>query len=98
MPAEEEYAQEPELSAAQAFTRGSQVMAQLQSVSSGYLRATMPDGEQDILMYPGYAKDPEHLWIMGNHPEFTTDQLTRLQEALVKRKECFAYQLSDLQG
>ncbi len=82
----------------QAFLRGRQIMAQLESTTGGYLRATMPDGEQDILMHPGYEKDPEHLWIWGNHKGFSPEQLQRLKGELVKRKDCFAYQLTDLRG
>ena len=98
VPVEAEYGPEPELSEGQAFLRGNQVMAQLQNLTSDYLRSTLPDGEQDLLLQPGYVKDPDHLWIMGNHPEFTNAQLQVFKAELVARRSCFAYQLSDLQG
>jgi len=58
----------------------------------------MPEGDADILLHPGYAKDPEHLWIWGNHPGFTDDQAQKFKQAIISKRSAFAYDLSELYG
>ncbi len=71
MPVEGAYEDNNVLEPDTAFKQGTQVFAQLQAASGGYMYATMPDGEQEVLLHPGYEKDEEHQWIWGNHPDFT---------------------------
>ncbi len=60
--------------------------------------ATMPDGESDMLLFPGYVRDEHQGWVLGHHPLFDDTQNAKLRELLQSYSDCFAYQLSDLTG
>jgi hypothetical protein len=60
--------------------------------------ATMPDGETDMLSFPGYVRDEEQGWVLGHHPLFNDAHNEQLQALLNKYRNCFAHQLSDLTG
>ncbi len=65
---------------------------------SGYIDATLPSGETDVLHYPGYERSDKHGWVYGNHPAATKEQHAHFQEFLVTQKPCFAYSMEDLPG
>lgn len=98
MPVEETYEDNNVLEPDTAFKQGNHVFAQLQAAAGGYMYATMPDGEQEVLLHPGYEKDEEHQWIWGNHPDFTPMQRELFKAELIKRRQSFAYSLADLHG
>jgi Reverse transcriptase (RNA-dependent DNA polymerase)/RNase H-like domain found in reverse transcriptase len=68
------------------------------ATAAAALEGFTPGSEPTVVKDEAYTKDADGLWTWGNHPEFTPDQMQRLQEAVRKRKHCFAYSVNDLPG
>ena len=67
-------------------------------VAAAAMEGFTPGSEPTVVKDEAYTKDPEGLWTWGNHPECAPEELQQLQEAVRKRKHCFAYALTDMPG
>ena len=57
-----------------------------------------PAGEPEQPHDAAWTVHPEGKWILGNHPEATAEQMSRMVQMLQRNKEAFAYNLSEVTG
>ena len=57
-----------------------------------------PDGISEEPHDAHWTIHPEGKWVLGNHPEATSEQMGRLVQMLEEEKDAFAYDLADLPG
>ncbi len=58
----------------------------------------MPEGEADMLAFPGYVRDEKLGCVLGHHPLTSEIQQKQLRDLLAAHKDCFAFKLDDLTG
>lgn len=63
-----------------------------------FLDQLQPLVEPDLPFDERWTTHPTGQWILGNHPDATPEQLTRLVQILEENKSAFAYSAKDMQG
>jgi len=57
----------------------------------------LPADIDSVVASPEYSKDRDG-WLWGNHPDFSSDRMQGIKDAVRKHKKAFAYQVTDLPG
>ena len=58
----------------------------------------LPGGETSRVHEQNCTKDEENLWLYGNSEHSTPEQMAKLKELLLEKKEVFAYSLKEMPG
>jgi len=57
----------------------------------------LPADIDAVVPSPEYSKDKDG-WLWGSHPDFSSDRMQAIKDAVRKHKKAFAYQVTDLPG
>ena len=88
------------VSGAAAFAAGQEAEAPIHwyRADPSALDQLTPEGVAEEPHDARWTIHPDGLWILGNHPAATPQQLQQLTEMLQQERAAFAYSMSDLPG